>query len=464
MNRFSLARAQDNLGGVILVAGRNEAALAELKKAVASLTVLVRDYPDNPEHVKELGQSGYNLGNALFQTSKLDEAKAAYDDSIQRLGKLAADFPKIPDYRFVLAIAHDNLAHYLKVKPGGGLRAAEPERELAIDLYRQLIAVVPTEPDYRKRLALDLDEQAAFLADNDRVDEAIQREKESASIFRALAADNPTDLEITQENAKRHLNLGELYARRHLPDDAEAEYSVSAALFEGLADRRVLADTSWHDLLIVYRNQLLLFKEMGRERAAERCGRSAVAIGRRIVAEQPNDPTAAAGLAEAEAMLAVAATVKPAETIAHLQEAMRWQRSALTQFPKRVDWSRAIGDYGVALIVRLADQGNHVAAARETAALTSEVSPDWSGWPRLANQLGRCVRLARSDKSLSDDQKAKLSTTYGQQALDLLRKTVAAGYKDADALKESTDLEVLRTDPQFRSEFDKVLAAIPHKN
>ena len=46
------------------------------------------------------------------------------------------------------------------------------------------------------------------------------------------------------------------------------------------------------------------------------------------------------------------------------------------------------------------------------------------------------------------------------QALDLLHKAVAAGYKNATSLKESPDLEVLRSDPAFRGEFEKLIASI----
>src|SRR5262245_59380909 len=118
-----------------------------------------------------------------------------------------------------------------------------------------------------------------------------------------------------------------------------------------------------------------------------------------------------------------------------------------------------MGIYGTRLVTLFADQGDHAAAAAAATAMSGDI-PDWRGWPAVAAQLARCVRLARTDRNLSDGQKAELSHTYGQQALDLLRKAVAAGYKDTAALKDSSELEVLRNDPAFRGDFEKLLASI----
>ena len=63
-NLFRRAKAQSNLAGVLLVAGRIGLALPEVDKAVDLLTSVVRTYPNNPEHVQELGQAIYNAGTA----------------------------------------------------------------------------------------------------------------------------------------------------------------------------------------------------------------------------------------------------------------------------------------------------------------------------------------------------------------------------------------------------------------
>src|SRR5207248_2816871 len=107
------------------------------------------------------------------------------------------------------------------------------------------------------------------------------------------------------------------------------------------------------------------------------------------------------------------------------------QRAAVALAPKRADLIDASGQYAAALIGRLADQGDHAAVAAAVTELARDVPANWGGWPTVAGQLARCVRLARTDPALSADERARLATAYGEQALDLLRQAVAAGYKDA---------------------------------
>jgi tetratricopeptide (TPR) repeat protein len=342
------------------------------------------------------------------------------------------------------------------------LRTAEPQRQQARAIYDQLRRDVPDNLDYRLRYAIDLDEHAIFLAANDRLEEAIDEEKIAVELLSGLAAADPLNPAIGQfvrENARRHLNLGQLYARNRQTDEAEAEFALAAGLLESAANRRLNGDESWFDLPAVYMNQANLFQELNRSKAVERSVRQAVAVSMRIVGDHSDQPDAIATLASAQFNLASLATIKPAEALALTREAVNRQRAALALAPKRADMIVMMGVYGAKLITMLADQGDHAAAAATAAELSHDI-PEWRGWPVIANQLARCVRLARTDKTLSDEQKAKLSLAYGKQALELLRKAVAAGYKDASALKDSTDLEVLRTDPAFAPEFAKLLAAI----
>jgi tetratricopeptide (TPR) repeat protein len=459
-NRFARAKAQDNLGAVIFVAGRTEAAITELTKAVEGLTAVVRDVPDNPEYAKELGQAEFNLASAYFTAGKTEDAKRTYQQSVDELSRLATNFPNVEDYRFVLAVAHDNFAVFLKTT--AGLRAAEPQRRAARVVYDELRREYPENLDYRLRYALDLDEHAIFLAENDRLDEAIAEEKVAVDLLGGIAAADPRNPEIgrvVRENARRHLNLGQLYARNRQADEADAEYALAIALLRGPADRRLRGDESWYDLPAVFLNQANLYQQLQRGKAAERSMREAVTVSRRIVAGTDH-PDALAFLASGLQNLASLSTLKQAERLELAREAVERQRAALEHAPKRADLVVNLGLYGGYYITLLVDEGHHAAASTAASELARTI-PQWPGLPMVAAQLGRCVRLARTDKALSDEQKAKLSTAYGDQALDLLQKAVAAGFKNAAVLKESADLEVLRTDPAFRDRFEKLLANMP---
>ncbi len=463
-NRFGQAKAQANLGAVVLGAGRIESAATELDKAVKLLAAAVQAAPDNPEYVKELGQTEFNLATAYFKGGENDDARRTYQQSVDRLTKLIKSFPETEDYRFALAIAHDNFAVFLKTT--AGLRTAEPERQQARAIYDDLRRASPENLDYRRRYAIDLDEHAILLAETGQIDDAIAEEKIAADLLGGIAAADPRNPDVgrlVREAARRHLNLGQLFARNRQTDEAEAEYALAAGLLAGPADRRLRGDESWYELPVIYLNQAKLYESLRRGKAVERSLRQAVAVSRRIVAASPEQADAVANLASVLFNLASLPALKPAEAMSLAKEAVDRQRAALALAPKRSDLVVGMGFYGARLITLFADEGDHAAAAAAAVALGRDI-PEWRGWPAVAVQLARCVRLARTDKNLSDEQKAKLSLAYGNQALELLRKAVAAGYKDAAALKESTDLEVMRTDPAFAPEFAKLLALIETQN
>jgi hypothetical protein len=208
----------------------------------------------------------------------------------------------------------------------------------------------------------------------------------------------------------------------------------------------------------VYANQAALFLHLGRERGAERCCRLGVAVYEQLAAAHPDRPDPLAGLAQAQFALARLQSGKPAAALAPLREAVRRQRAALALAPTRADLVAGLGVYGPALVEALADQGDHAAAAAAAADLGRDLPPAWAGWPRVAGLLAKCVTLARADTALPADARAKAATAYGEQALGLLRRAGAGGFKDAAALKDNPALEPLRTDAEFRAAFNKLLA------
>jgi eukaryotic-like serine/threonine-protein kinase len=463
-NLFRRAKAQADFAAVILVSGRTNVAFTELDKAIDLLTALIKGYPGNPEHVALLGQTINNKGTAQWQAGEFDNAEATYRDSIQKLTKLTEDFPKTYDYRFTLAKAYDNLAVFLLSRPErGGLRVAEPERQNARTLFKQLVDEVPDNAEYRHGYAKNLSQYAAYLVAMDRLSQAVEQAKAAADMVSQLVTGDPTNPDLVSHLATLRLNLGQLYAQVPQPAEASIEYAQAAALFEELARQRVADDKLWQELPDTYWNQALVFQGLGQGSSAERSMRRSVAVARKIVAAHADQPDAIAKSAKIEANLAVLPTIKPEESLNLLREAVRWQRAALALAPKNGDLARDLGSYSLALMDRLVDQGYHAEVAKEAEALAHEVVFMWLGWPNVAGKVSRCVRLVRTDKNLTEDQKAKLASAYGQQALDLLQKAVDAGYKNVAFLQDSPDLEVLRTDLEFRPKFQKIIASINSK-
>jgi len=175
---------------------------------------------------------------------------------------------------------------------------------------------------------------------------------------------------------------------------------------------------------------------------------------------QPNQPQHLAGIALAKYRLAKMHADRSAVALEELTEAVRRQRAAVAIDRGRREMAELLGIFGPDLVDALLAKGDHKAAAQTVEDLDHDLPPNWSGRPRLAGLVTRCIRVARTDAALAGDARAKAAAEYGEQALTLLRKAAATGFKDPAALRESPDLEVLRTDDAFRPAFEKVLADV----
>jgi hypothetical protein len=92
----------------------------------------------------------------------------------------------------------------------------------------------------------------------------------------------------------------------------------------------------------------------------------------------------------------------------------------------------------------------HADAALAIAELANLLPPQSADWPRLAGTLARAVDAAASDEVLPPAKRQDLARRYGDQAIDLLRKAIRAGYKDVEALQQSITFAPLRNRPDFQ--------------
>src|SRR5205823_11306842 len=182
-----------------------------------------------------------------------------------------------------------------------------------------------------------------------------------------------------------------------------------------------------------------------------------------FAAARPDRPDAHADLARAQAMLANLQDESPAKALAALREAVREQREAVRLAPRRPDYAAMFAAYGAALVEALMNTGDHAAASAAADELRRDLPAESPQWPRIAGFVARCIRLAREDAKLSAEERAMLAKGYGEQALGILKRAIDAGFKDAAVLKDSADLEALRTG-DWRAQFEKLLGRIEKTN
>jgi len=86
-----------------------------------------------------------------------------------------------------------------------------------------------------------------------------------------------------------------------------------------------------------------------------------------------------------------------------------------------------------------------------------KVAPaNWPHFARLAGVLAQGVTQVQSDENLTDSQRKSLTAAYGDQAMSMLHRAVAAGYKDVDQLKNDVSFRPLRE----RSDFQELVAKL----
>jgi hypothetical protein len=203
-------------------------------------------------------------------------------------------------------------------------------------------------------------------------------------------------------------------------------------------------------------------QDLGRSAEAAVRWRQVASALTAFVAAQPERADARADLARVHATLANLQDDKPDKAIAALRDAVREQREAVRLAPRRSDYATMFAAYSAGLVEALMNTGDHAGASEAATALGRDLPAESPQWPRIAGFVARCIRLAREDAKLAADDRTKVAKGYGDQAMAILKRSIDAGFKDAAVLKESPDLEPLRSG-DWRAEFEKLVARIETK-
>jgi tetratricopeptide (TPR) repeat protein/tRNA A-37 threonylcarbamoyl transferase component Bud32 len=268
--------------------GRTEEAMKEDEQALAIREKLAADFPKVPDYRRDLSRSHNNLGIALKPLGRHAEAEDHWRKALDIQEKLAAEFPTVPDYFVRLAMSHHNLGTLLPEVGRGS--EAEKEFDQAIAIHEKLAADFPEVTDHRARLAESHHNLGFLLAEVGRWSEARRHYDQALAIQEKLAAELPEVTQYRNGVAVSHSNLGRLLAAQEKPHEAEEQYRRALALLERLAaefpavpDYRLDEASSRNDL-----GKLL--RGLGRQAEAEKELRQARPILEELVADFPNVP------------------------------------------------------------------------------------------------------------------------------------------------------------------------------
>jgi hypothetical protein len=219
-------------------------------------------------------------------------------------------------------------------------------------------------------------------------------------------------------------------------------------------------DAARRSLIDAYTNQALMQKHKGQTAAEESSWARVAEQQAKRVADFPDQPDRSADLARTLYTLAGLRMDQPTQSMANFREAYDAQRTAFRQAPNRTDLQANLGLYGAALVEALTNSGDHAGAFKAAHIIVADMPSNWSGLPKVAGNLSQCLRAARSDTSINDEQRSKVVTQYGAEALGVLRRAVSGGFKESALLESAPELAALRESPEFKEEFAKLLESI----
>ncbi|MCH7872892.1 MAG: tetratricopeptide repeat protein [Planctomycetes bacterium] len=224
----SLSVCWNSLGNLYKHTGRYEQAESAYEQALTLADALVRAEPDNVDHARRLAESSHNLGNLMRDTGRPAEAIPVYRQALQALdGRLeSASSRELVPLRLVLGDVRNSLG--ASFWDSRRLNEAEEAFRQAVSYVEELVADFPRVPDYRELLAMRLSNLGSVLHEQKRFDECEEPLRLAVEIRGKLVADFPDLPKFRFGLAAAQMNIGVIYedAKRFV----EAEKSTRDAM------------------------------------------------------------------------------------------------------------------------------------------------------------------------------------------------------------------------------------------
>jgi eukaryotic-like serine/threonine-protein kinase len=266
-------------------------------------------------------------------------------------------------------------------------------------------------------------------------------------------------IELDPKLAMARYNLGSALRSLGKPAEAGVEFRAALKGFQRLADDPSRTPEYRSDLAKRCHSLGHVLDELGKPADAEAAFRVAIKVQQRLADEHPTVPDYRRDLAGSHHCLGVllhGRLGKPAEAAAQFRAALKDFQRLADEHPTAPGYRKSVaGTLGklAAVLVALGDREALLALARRYEAGVAQRHEDlWNA----ACLVSKCVQLVRQDTRLPETRREHLARTYAEQAVDLLRQAVKAGWRDTARLRRDPDFSPLRG----RDTFKKLLAEL----
>jgi serine/threonine-protein kinase len=448
--REGLANSQLNFGRLLVDLGKHDEAELAYAESMRIQTQLTADFPTRPKYRNALANSHHNRGILLYGIGKRGEAEAAFRDALRIREQLAVDFPSIVEYQQRLANTQNDFGILLVNR---GKRAeAEIAYHEALKIKTRLAQDFPAVPGYRLELARSYDNLASLLGTLGKEVDAEAAHHDALKIVSRLASEFPAVPHYRQQVARISLNHASVLDRLGKPGEAAHVYADALKIQEQLAAEFPAVPQYRRELATTHTNLSKVLNALGKNDDAEAACREGLKIWRQLAADFAVVPDYQLGLGMTLTNLAVLTRLRkePTQALHLLNEAVPHLKAALQADAHNPDCRNSFRDNRKILSETLLDLGDHAGTVSAADQLVQAAVDAASDVYDAACFFARCVPLAERDTKLSEAERKELAQTYTDRAIATLRQAIQNGYKDVANMKKDTDLDPLRSHPEFK--------------
>jgi serine/threonine-protein kinase len=398
-----VARSDYWTGSALRSTGRRREALTAFERARAIVAELAGSRPEVVDYQRLLSWCDNDTGLLLQEEGKMAEALAAYERSRQAKQKIADDHPGVVEFQHDLAIPFNNRATALARI--GRTSEALAAHQKANAILRTLGETHPAVTRIQSDLARSDNNIGILLYQTGRTAEALEAFEKALPLRRKLAEAHPDVTQFQADLAANHSWIGWLLYLTRRPREAMEAYERARSIYQTLVEAPPKSPGHRNNLANVLTNMTESLRLGGRFAEARVVCDQALEIRQALVEADPATTWYRSGLAES------------------LLRSGQVRRSRGDVAGAVRDWRRAIALYeglpARAGEVAFLEAGCH-------ASLSGAAGLDGAGVPR-------------SDGPCESDR-----------GMEILRRAVAAGHRDADLMRTDAALDSIRSRPDFR--------------
>ncbi len=439
--RIQRAILYDHVSAVLDRLGQPREGLDALEHARGLLEEVLRKEPDNLAAKAELANVHHNMGMIHRGSIRLDDALAAFAHARAMQRGLFRHHPEEPDYQAKLANTLNNIGVTL-MRQGRPAESLKPLRN-AVGHREQLALRFPEKASLQNALAETLCNLADSLRETGALPESVEAIGKALVVLERLARANPSVTAYRLQLGLGHANAGLTQMAAGDAEKALASFEQARKVFAQLAQEYPQVPDYQLRVGQVCLELAEAHARMKRDDLALRDLEQGREVLSRLVEAYPSQPEYASRLASTlhNLSLPLERQGRLDEVHAAVLQAVEQQRRAFDAAPQDARYKRLLAHHYARLSWVELQRGQ----VEDAVAATDR---------RLAlrpNEAGELYDAARDFALTSAKGKPEIRRRCADLALGLLRRAVAAGFRDARGAGEDPAFECVRSQDDFKN-------------